>query len=511
MTTLAELFVKISGDASGFDKTASDAMSKAKNLGKGMTSIGKKATVGLTLPILGIGVAAVSAGSDLEESLSKVQVVFGETAGIVTAFADTSAESFGLARADALEAIGTFGNLFSAMGVGQDVTADMSTNLVALSADLASFNNLSPEEVLLKLQSGLTGQAMPLRSLGVNLSAAATEAKAFELGLQDSNDELSEAALVQARYAIILEQTTLAQGDFERTSEGMANQSRILKAQLADLAAGIGQDLLPIALQLVGGVRNIITWFQNLSPATRKTILIVAGLVAVVGPLLIILGSIIGALGTILPLFAALLSPVGLIIVAIVALSVAIFVFRDDIRDGLTAAWNFITDIVGKVIGKFTELWNNITSINWLQLGKNVLDGIVSGIKNGLASLGNAVADVGGTLIDGIADFLKIGSPSKLAFDMLGMPVGEGMVGGAVSGVKSGLAGADIGGALGGAVPAGGGSAFPGARNANPAQQAAGGDEGRKIEIIVNNPVAEPASETIPRELTKLAFLGVLK
>ena len=104
----------------------------------------------------------------------------------------------------------------------------MSTGLVQLAADLASFNNLNPEEVFLKLQSGIVGEVEPMRALGVNLSAAAVNAKALQMGLVNANGELTEQAKIMARYALIMEQTGNAQGDFARTSDGLANSTRIL-------------------------------------------------------------------------------------------------------------------------------------------------------------------------------------------------------------------------------------------------------------------------------------------
>lgn len=508
MGTLATLVVKIIGDASGFEKTAGGITKKAQALGKGMTSIGKKATLGLTLPLLAAGAATVSLASNFEENLSKVNVVFDKNAAQVERWSKSTATSLGISQSKALEAAGTFGNLFRAMKVIPETATDMSIGLVNLAADLASFNDLDPEDVLLKLQSGLTGQSMPLRSLGVNLTAAGTELKALELGLEDANGELSEAALLQARYAIILEQTTLAQGDFARTSEGLANTQRQLKAEMADLGVELGQVLLPIALSLAGGLRGLIASFKELSPATKKTIIIVAGLVAVVGPLLIILGSIVGAVGTLLPIFAAILSPVGLLIAGIVALSIAIFIFRDDIREGLVAAWTFIKETIENAIAKFQELWASISSINWIQLGKNVLSGIVDGLKSGFSALANAGKNAGEWLIGGIKDVLKIASRSQLAFDLIGVNVGMGVIEGTEATIKEGFGG-EVAGALSSAIPANGGSGVQGALNSG--SPTGSNPEDRSISVVVHNPVAEPASETIPRELVKLNFLGVTK
>lgn len=201
---------------------------------------------------------SVSAASDLEESASKVQQVFGDLSPEVEAFASTAATALGQSKQQALEAAGTFGNLLTSMGLGQDAAAGMSTEMVTLASDLASFNNLAPEEALEKLRAGLVGEVEPLRALGVNFNAAEVEAKALALGLADANGEISESSKVQARMALIMEKTKNAQGDFARTSDGLANKQRIASAQFKDLQAKIGQGLLPVMTKLMGFVSTTL-------------------------------------------------------------------------------------------------------------------------------------------------------------------------------------------------------------------------------------------------------------
>lgn len=212
-------------------------------LGLGMAAAGTAA--------VGLGGIAVKAASDLSESQNKVSVVFGDSADKVKQFAETAAGSLGQSKQQALEAAGTFGNLFVSMGLGQQASADLSVNIVKLGSDLASFNNINPTEALEKLRAGLVGETEPLRTLGVNLNAAAVEAKAMQMGLADASGEISEAAKIQARYALILDQTRTAQGDFARTSDGLANSTRIIEASFKDLQATIGEELLPVVAPLV--------------------------------------------------------------------------------------------------------------------------------------------------------------------------------------------------------------------------------------------------------------------
>ena len=186
------------------------------------------------------------AASDLNESASKSKVVFGDAAGEIDLFASRADKALGLSKQAALEATATFGNFFTGIGAGQKPAADMSQRLVTLAGDLASFNNIDPTLALEKLRSGLTGEAEPLRSVGVFLNEAKVKAKAMQLGLADAHGELSEGAKILARYQIILDETKTAQGDFARTADGAANSQRIVNAEMENLRAELGQRTLPL-------------------------------------------------------------------------------------------------------------------------------------------------------------------------------------------------------------------------------------------------------------------------
>jgi hypothetical protein len=255
MASVGTAYVDVKADLKGFD----DEVDRA---GKGLVSkfggfaktAGKILAVGLAGAFAGgavVGKLAIDAASDLNESISKVGVVFGDAGDSVVAFSKTTAKSLGQSQRQSLEAAGTFGNLFRALKIGQKPAADMSTSLVTLAGDLASFNNVDPAQALDALRSGLVGETEPLRQFGVNINDATLKTKALELGLISSTkDALDPAAKAQAAYALIMDQTSLAQGDFARTSGGLANQQRILKAELDDVVANLGQQLLPIAVEL---------------------------------------------------------------------------------------------------------------------------------------------------------------------------------------------------------------------------------------------------------------------
>lgn len=225
--------------------------------------------------IAGFAKDSIKAASDLSESMSKAKVVFGESSKEVLKFAENSATAFGQSKQQAIEAAGTFGNLFVSMKIGQKESAGMSTSLVKLASDLASFNNTDPAEALDALRSGLVGETEPLRKFGINLNDASLKAEALALGLEMGTNTLPPASKAQAAYSLILKQSTTAQGDFARTSAGLANQQRIMTAQFEDAKAALGEKLLPVALKLVGflnstaipALKDAVTWFDKNSEA----------------------------------------------------------------------------------------------------------------------------------------------------------------------------------------------------------------------------------------------------
>jgi len=260
--------------------------------GKSFSDLGESMSKKVSLPIVAAGALAVKFASDLQESQSKVDVVFGRSAESVRKFGDDAAKSMGMSQAAALEATGTYGNLLRAMGLSETQSADMSTSLVTLAADLGSFNNVPIEEVFGALRSGLSGETEPLKRFGVNLNQAALKTEALALGLVSTGEEMSAGAKAQAAYSLIMKQTTLAQGDFARTSDGAANSMRIARAQLEDAAAELGTLLLPAVSKVAGAFGAFAGAIGNLPGPIQVGVLAIGGLAAAFGPVVWAIGSV---------------------------------------------------------------------------------------------------------------------------------------------------------------------------------------------------------------------------
>ena len=192
------------------------------------------------------GYKAAQAASDFNETVSKSGIIFGTASTAIKKFADTAASSLGLSKQAALDAAATMGIFGKSAGLAGDDLSNFSIEMVKLSGDLASFHNANPADVALALGAALRGEAEPIRRFGVLLNDAAVKAQAMKMGLYDGTGALSAQAKVLATQKLILEQTSDAQGDFARTSEGAANQQRILKASVDNAKVAIGQAFLPV-------------------------------------------------------------------------------------------------------------------------------------------------------------------------------------------------------------------------------------------------------------------------
>jgi len=193
--------------------------------------------------------AVVTSASNLTEEQTKSAVVFGSAANSVAEFAK-SAKAIGISESAALKAVGTYGNLFRSMGFGEQQAASFSVAMTRIAADLASFNNVTTDDALLAVRSALVGEIEPIRRLGVLLNEQTLKAEAMAMGFGKISGVLPPVIRLQAAYSSILKQTTLAQGDFARTSGNFANQQRILEANFENISASLGKAFLPLLTKL---------------------------------------------------------------------------------------------------------------------------------------------------------------------------------------------------------------------------------------------------------------------
>ncbi len=259
--------------------------------------------------------ATIAQASVLQEETEKTTVLFGQSQKQVAAWSKTLASSFGVSEEMALQSAGVFGNMFRSLHFGEEPASKMSERLVELAADMASFNNASPEDTLKALQSGLAGQVRPLRAYGVFLSIARIKQEAVSSGLVKNAAHLTTAQKVQAAYNIIMRDTKLQQGDVARNTESLSVAQSKLKANMAESQAVIGRALLPTMVHLANSfsrylerTRRTGELQRNVNAAVRTARNVFRGLLAVVRPLargLVLFSHALGGAKNTAKLFAA--------------------------------------------------------------------------------------------------------------------------------------------------------------------------------------------------------------
>lgn len=198
-----------------------------------------------------IGIASKLAGmvknsNDYIESMNLFSVSMGKYAGEAYKYAQNVSELLGIDPAEWMQKQGVFNTIISGFGVASDKAYLMSKNLTQLGYDLSSFFNISVEEAMTKIQSGISGELEPLRQLGYDLSVARLQQEALNLGITKSVSKMTQAEKSQLRYYAIIKQVSMAHGDMARTIKQPANQIRVLKAQLTLASRAIGNLFIPM-------------------------------------------------------------------------------------------------------------------------------------------------------------------------------------------------------------------------------------------------------------------------
>ena len=228
--------------------------------------------------VIEFGKAAIGVASDLNEVQNVVDTTFGTDGAIkVNEWARNAAEAFGESELQAKQFTSTLGAMFKSMGVGQADMEEMSMSLAGLAGDMASFYNLDPTEAFEKLRSGISGETEPLKQLGINMSVANLEAFALSEGITKAYTSMTQAEQATLRYQYIMSATADAQGDFANTSDSLANQQRILQLEIQTLAAEIGQDLMPIAQEVLSTAKDAIEWAIEHKDSLEKLAVAVIG------------------------------------------------------------------------------------------------------------------------------------------------------------------------------------------------------------------------------------------
>jgi len=263
------------------EKDLGRAESRIDRMGASFTSNGTKMMAASAV----IGVAlwnAAQSTSDLSEAADYSARVFGEAAGEIDKFADSSAK-IGMSSRMAHEATTTFADLLKATKPTTGALADMSIEMTNLAADMASAKNTTPEDAITALGAALRGESEPIRRYGVMLDDATLKQRALDMGLvKTTKGTLPISIKMQAAYAEILDQTAGMQGNFAETSDQAANKSRIMAAQIENSKAALGEGFLPVMSTAIGLLSGVASGFGSVNEASGGMVANVMGVGTVV-------------------------------------------------------------------------------------------------------------------------------------------------------------------------------------------------------------------------------------
>ncbi len=458
MAELAKLVVKLVADVTEFTQSMEAAAKKTARIGRELQAVGDRMTVGVTLPLIAAGTAATKFASDLAETRNKTSVVFGRMADDMLKFGKEASRTMGMSENAALSYAATYGSILTNMGIAEDEAAKMSKALTQLTADYASFHNLDPGEAFEKIKAGLVGSSQPLISLGKDLRQASVEAYAVANGIAKAGEKMTPAQLAMARFGALVAQSGKEMGDFARTSDGLANSTRTLKATFEDTFASFGELLIPTVTEFMQVLIPILQWFRDLPQPVKTAIVQMLLFAAAIGPVLSIVGrgmqlfslfsgglagnvGIAGSaakaaagLGAAAKAAGGLLTTVTAAAAPVVALIAAIGLLIVVIKRFGPAAWESVQMLVAigevirqqfvamltngaKKVGEFLErAYLNVLSfrMKMMDAGKQLMTGFIRGIISMAGALIEAVIKPISSAVVEVRKILKLGSPSRL-------------------------------------------------------------------------------------------------
>lgn len=212
--------------------------------------------------LVDFGKASIDLASDLAEVQNVVDVVFGESSSQINNFAKNALNAYGLSELSAKQYSSTMGAMLKSMGLADSQVLSMSQSITGLAGDMASFYNLDGDDAFNKIRAGISGETEPLKQLGINMSVANMEAFAMSQGITKSYKSMTQAEQALLRYNYLLSVTGDAQGDFARTSDGWANQTRILSEQFNSLKATLGSAFIAVLTPVIKMLNWVVAKLQ---------------------------------------------------------------------------------------------------------------------------------------------------------------------------------------------------------------------------------------------------------
>lgn len=270
--------IKASSSSIGsFFSKIKSGFSSQRKLSSGFGGIASK----LTKLVIGVNAAkgalnglksAMDYSSNLTEVQNVVDVGFGKYKSKIEDLAKTSIQDYGMSELTAKQIAGRFQAMGTAVGFSQKKMSGMSVELTKLSADMASFYNEDQEKIAKSMQSVFTGTTQPLRKYGIDLTQATLQEWAHKQGIDANIKSMSQAEKTMLRYQYVISQTGAAQGDFARTSNTWANQTRMLQQNFQQLGSTIGQIAINAFKPFVKAMNSTLVQLDKFAKSARDAL-----------------------------------------------------------------------------------------------------------------------------------------------------------------------------------------------------------------------------------------------
>ncbi len=265
-------------DSSGFNKGVASISQGFAGITKAAGAVGIALTAAFAVKqIIAFGKQAVALASDLQEVQNVVDTAFGSMAYKMEEFADKSIEMYGISKLSAKQTGSTFMAMARGMKISSDSASDMAIQLTALSADMSSFYNVSQDVASTALKSVFTGETETLKQFGIVMTQANLQQFAYENGIKANISSMSQAEQVQLRYMYVMKQTSMVQGDFARTSDSWANQTRMLSENWKEFLSILGSGLIQVLLPLVQILNELLKGLIKIAKAIGYVIKVITG------------------------------------------------------------------------------------------------------------------------------------------------------------------------------------------------------------------------------------------
>lgn len=260
-------------NSEGFEKGLKSLSDMVGDIKPKLKSLAMAVTAAFSVKkLVDFGRQSIETASDLAEVQNVVDTAFGESKQKMEDFADTAVKTYGISKLTAKQTGSNFMAMAAGMGLANDSASDMAMALTGLSADMASFYNVGQDVASTALKSIFTGETETLKQFGIVMTDANLQAYALSKGITKSTADMSQAEKVQLRYNYVMSQTALAQGDFAKTSDSWANQTRILSEQWKEFGATIGTVLMNVLLPAVKAINSVLSQLISLAQGAARAL-----------------------------------------------------------------------------------------------------------------------------------------------------------------------------------------------------------------------------------------------